>query len=94
MIIAVDYDETLIIKGKANEKLISMLKRNQAMGSHIILNTCRHGKKLKEALDFCAGKGLRFSAVNENLPSVVKRFGYNPRKIYADIYIDDKAVKP
>lgn len=34
--------------------------------------------------------GLRPNLVNENAPQTVKALGYNPRKVLADIYIDDK----
>lgn len=94
MIVAVDFDETLSIRGKPNLPLIEQLKARQRNGDAVILHTCRHGKRLAEAVQFCAGYGLRFHAVNENLPQTVAMLGYNPRKIYADVYIDDKAVKP
>ena len=45
------------------------------------------------AAKFCEKYGLTFDAVNENLPDTVTMLGYNPRKVLADIYIDDKAVK-
>ena len=33
-------------------------------------------------------KGLEFDAVSDNLPGL-KLFGINPRKVAADVYIDD-----
>lgn len=94
MIYAVDFDGTLMVNGSVNAPLIAFLKKQQACGNAIILNTCRNGKRLNEAVDFCRKNGLIFQAVNENLPFVVQRLGYNPRKIFADVYIDDKATKP
>ena len=47
-----------------------------------------------DAINICRQHGLMFNAVNENLPIVITRLGYNPRKIFADLYIDDKAIKP
>lgn len=94
MIIAVDFDETLQIAGKPNISLFRSLISKQKQGNAIILNTCRQGKRLDEAVAFCLKNGLRFNAINENIPQIIRRFGYNPRKIYADMYIDDKAVKP
>lgn len=38
----------------------------------------------------CAALGLTFDAVNDNLRSVKEAYG-NPRKIVADLYIDDRA---
>ena len=36
--------------------------------------------------------GLKFDAVNENLPSTIDYFMNDTRKIYADVYVDDKAL--
>lgn len=94
MIIAVDFDETLYISGKPNTPLFRLLIAKQKQGDIIILNSCRQGQRLKEAIMICLQNGIRFNAVNDNIPLTIQRFGYNPRKIYADIYIDDKAIKP
>lgn len=94
MIIAVDFDNTISVKNKPNKQLIEYLINRQQMGDILILNTCRKGKRLTEAVQFCSKYGLSFNAVNDNIPAVVIMLGYNPRKIYADLYIDDKAVKP
>lgn len=94
MIIAVDFDDTLYIGNKPNTMLFETLKARQRAGDIIILNTCRAGVRLNEAVAFAEKNGLRFNAVNDNIPPVIKMLGFNPRKIFADIYIDDKAVKP
>lgn len=94
MIISVDYDGTLEINGRLNIPLIEKLKSDQRNGHFIILNTCREGASLIKALRLCKSCGIIFNSVNENLPMIVKQFGYNPRKIFADVYIDDKAIKP
>ena len=70
-------------------KLIEWLKRKRQKGCKIILWTCRHGDTLKQAVEFCRKYGLMFDAVNENLPSLIEKFG-ETRKIAADVYIDDK----
>ena len=93
MIIAVDYDGTLEKDGKPNLVLIGELRRRQSHGDVIILWTCRTGNRLGEAVKAAAGYGLRFNYVNENAPAAVRMLGGNPRKIYADVYIDDKAAK-
>ena len=49
----------------------------------------REGEYLREALDFLAINDLLPDAVNDNLPERVKLWGNNPRKIYADVYVDD-----
>ena len=56
-------------------------------------SSCRRGKDLEIAVDACAKQGLIFDAVNENLPDMIEKFGGDSRKIFADIYIDDKALR-
>ena len=95
--IAVDFDGCLCTKnwpgiGEPNHKAIDDLLRRQADGDKVILWTCRTGEQLEEAILWCRNRGLRFDAVNENLPEHQEYFGNNTRKIYADEYWDDKAV--
>ena len=93
MIIAVDYDGTLEIDGNLNINLIRRLRHAQAGGDRVILWTCRSGKRLNEATARLRGARFIPNAVNENLPDIIKTLGCNPRKVLADVYIDDKAVK-
>ena len=94
IIYAVDFDGTLCTNkwpdiGLENMKLIEFLKSERKAGNKVILNTMREGKLLEAALTWCRRNGLEFDAMNDNLPEMQKRFGSNPRKIYADYYIDD-----
>jgi len=93
MIIAVDFDNTLQLRNKPNEVLIGRLKRAQTHGDTVILWTCREGKSLVEALDFLLSNGFRPNFVNQNCPEGIKRTGRDSRKVFADIYIDDKSAK-
>jgi hypothetical protein len=97
MIYAVDFDSTLSFGewpavGPVNKELVDFLLRRQMMGDKVILWTCRAGKPLKDAVDFCREYGLVFDAVNDNLPEIVEKYGSNSRKITCDVYIDDRAV--
>ena len=60
----------------------------------MILNTCRQGKRLEEALTWCAAHGIEFDAVNENLKERIDQYGGDCRKISADYYIDDLNLHP
>lgn len=71
--------------------VISRYRMERAMGSRFILWTCREGKDLEIALNWCREHGLVFDAVNDNLPEIVQAFGENSRKIFAHEYWDDKA---
>lgn len=92
-ILAVDFDGTIQFRdGSANVPLLRQLVGRQRVGDIIILWTCRSGSRLNEAVRFCMKHGLRPNYVNENAPETVRRLGYNPRKVYADLYLDDKGV--
>lgn len=95
MIIAVDFDGTLCANawpdiGDPNTKLIEhLIRKREDDGAQLILWTMREGALLKRAVEWCAMHGLYFDAVNDNLPALKEAFGNNPRKVFADIYIDD-----
>lgn len=96
MIYAIDFDGTLCKSmypkiGSPIQEMIDyciQLKND----NQIILWTCRTGKELDEAIEWCEEKGIKFDAINENLPEIIEKFKGDCRKIYADIYIDDKSV--
>ena len=95
MIIAVDFDGTLCedkypFIGRANMELIQTLRNAEKFGDKVILWTCRAGEPLHKAVQWCAGLGLYFDAVNENLPEIIEKYGGDSRKIFADVYIDDR----
>ena len=98
-ILAVDFDGTLCFSqwpglGEPNLSLIEKLKENKRSGDKLILWTCREGKLLDDAVNWCEENGLYFDAINENLQEIIEVFGGNSRKISADIYIDDKSILP
>lgn len=100
-IFAVDFDGTLIkgntwpdVDGTVDIDLIVYLIKEQDKGHKIILNTCRTGQHLQDAVDLAKAYGLVFDAVNENLPEMIEAYQGDCRKISADFYIDDKAVDP
>lgn len=98
-IIAVDFDGTLCSDcypqmGIPNLHLIQMLKTLQKEGCQIILWSCRCGERLEEAVRWCRQFGLIFDRINENVEEIIEKYGSDSRKIYADVYIDDKACFP
>lgn len=98
-IIAVDFDGTLCTDsypdiGFPNFPLINLLKELKKEDKQIVLWTCRCGEKLMEAERWCKSLGLEFDAINENLPRIKQEYGTDSRKIYADVYIDDKSCFP
>jgi len=94
MIIAVDFDGTIVKHkypsiGKEIPFAIKTLQLLQEKGHQIILWTYRSGKELEDAIQFCKKRGLTFHAVNKNFEDEEFDSSYS-RKIYADIYIDDR----
>ena len=95
-IVAVDFDGTLSLDaqypniGRFNTRLYEALMKLKGIGWSIVLWTCREGKELKEAVEWCANNGLEFDAINENPPEVP----FKSRKVVADMYIDDRAYMP
>ncbi len=94
-IVAVDFDGTLCESkypeiGKANQGLIDYLIFCKKCDVKLTLWTCRNGKELDDAVEWCKERGLIFDAINENLPEIVEQMGGDTRKIFADDYIDDK----
>lgn len=96
--IAVDFDGCLAANawpgiGEPNIQLIEALMVFRRQGGELILWTCREGAELDNAVNWCWGNfGLKFDALNENLPAWKAMFGNDTRKLGADYYIDDKAV--
>lgn len=96
-IVAVDFDGTLCENafpniGAPKKDVIATIKEYQSYGWKIILWTCRNKEHLTKAIAWCKLYGLEFDAVNTNLPEVQEMFGGDTRKIFADVYIDDKNV--
>lgn len=99
MRIAIDFDGVINTNDSdypyahsPNIKLIELLKELQNKGHKLILNTLREGAVLNIAVSFCEYHGLYFNAINNNLIEDILKWGYNPRKISADYYIDDKNI--
>lgn len=69
-IYVVDFGALFPEIGKPNKLLFDMLIKKKKHGARIILNTCRTGKDLIAALEFCKKNGLLFDTVNENLPEI------------------------
>lgn len=97
-----DFDATLSmienqypVCGEPSEGF-DVLKEFQAVGGKVILWTCRTGKDLEMAVEFCKEQGLTPDSVNQHLPEQIvtaEKMGIeiSPKKIYCHMYIDDKS---
>lgn len=94
-IIAVDFDGTLVEDaypsiGAIRPNIWNAVKDYQSVDWKIILWTCRTGQQLIDAVDFCAKHSLHFDAINENIAEIKAKYGGDTRKVFADIYLDDR----
>lgn len=103
LIIAIDFDGTIVEDcypeiGKPICQAFDAILHFKACGYKLILWTCRENTPernyLNEAVAFCAARGVVFDAVNENTPDNPYNLLGKSRKVYADRYIDDKALLP
>jgi hypothetical protein len=97
MIIAIDFDGC-ICRGKypAIDGLMPYAKTTindlYDRGHYIIINTCRSGDQLVDAINWLLHQGIRFNRVNDNDPEQSALYKNNSRKIYAHVYVDDKQI--
>lgn len=94
-ILAVDFDGTLVENkfpeiGEIREPMFTAVRAYQDAGWRIILWTCRTGDMLLDAVDFCRENGLVPDEVNRNIPEVQAVYGGDTRKVFANMYIDDR----
>lgn len=100
-IFAIDFDGTLVQDafpniGKTNIKLLTMLKelKKKYPKLRYILWTCRTDDYLENAVNWCKDHGLEIDYVNTNAPELIALYGGDTRKVFANIYIDDRAMLP
>lgn len=93
-IYAFDFDGTIVTNefpqiGMPIADTIELIKKVKNDGHYIILNTMREGDLLLKAVQFCQNLGITFDAVNDNLSHMKEFYKNNPRKIFANYYVDD-----
>ena len=91
IIIACDYDDTIspwkMHKSNFN-RVFEILKTAKATGAYIIIFTACDSERYDEIKSYCSDNGLEIDGINKtpiDLP-----YG-NSSKIYANIFIDDRA---
>ena len=95
MIIAVDFDGTLVEHaypqiGKPIPFAIETLKQLQKDGHTLLMWSVREGELLAEAKEYVESRGVTFYAYNQNHPEEDRATA--PRKLNAEIFIDDRNV--
>lgn len=96
-ILSIDFDLTICMSNypetgmqrKNAGKFINKLVRD---GYGIVINTCREGIALAEAIKWLHKNKIPYHYINCNFPHIIKSYGSDCRKISADLYIDDKCL--
>ena len=96
MIIAIDFDGVLVSDkfpeiGGPDWEMVSAVWRLGFTQHELILWTSRVGDRLNEAIQWCKDHNLNFTCINSNTPNNLAEYGTDPRKAFADVYIDDRA---
>lgn len=97
LLLSIDFDGTIVEHdypaiGKPMPYAFEVMKELQDAGYKLILNTCREGKSLIEAVEFCRDNGIVFRSVNENHidDDFRDRTSGLRRKVFAHVMIDDR----
>lgn len=91
--VAVDFDGTCVFHsypecGPDVPGAVAALQRLHQRGIKLLLWTCRDRAELQDAVNWFTERGLPLSGINQN-PDFPQMTG---PKLYADFYIDDKAL--
>jgi hypothetical protein len=95
MIFAIDFDGTLCEEkwpkiGEPRKDSLEFVRLLHKAGHKWILLTMREGVMLDAAIAWIKAMQIPFpDCVNVNLPERCNQWGDDPRKVYADVYIDD-----
>lgn len=92
IIVAVGFDDT-ISPWKLNdmvscEKVIGVVKLAREVGAYITIHTTSNKDRYEEIKKYCDSKGLIVDTINANPRELP--YG-NERKVYANIFLDDRA---
>jgi len=93
MIIAVDFDGVLHTGewpeiGDPAPGAIEAMGKLHDDGHHLTIWTCREGEPQIEMVRWLLENGIPFDMINDNVGW--EKYGYNARKVNADVYIDDR----
>lgn len=96
-VIAIDFDGTIAVDdypqvGPEISGAIEALNEIRSLGVDMVLWTCRSGQPLENAKLWLKDRGFEFEFVNENTTAELEFWGTNPRKVAADIYVDDRII--
>ena len=96
-ILAIDFDRTICMSdypalGMQRKDAGHYIRKFQKDGYGIVINTCREGIALADAIKWLHKNAIPYHYVNCNFPHLIEMYSADCRKISADVYIDDKCL--
>jgi len=94
LIVAVDFDDTLFDfhqKGRSYINVINLIRDLKSIGCTILIWSGNDDKFIE---DYCLKLDIPFDYINRDADQVINTVYKNkstPRKIYANVYIDDRS---
>lgn len=97
-IVAIDFDGTIVEDkfpeiGELKPGAVEAINALYKAGYTIIIWTCRTGINKARSVEFLAKQGIKWHYINEGSKANVKAYGgVDTRKVFADVYVDDKGL--
>ncbi len=96
-ILAIDFDDTICVSnypdcGRERDGASYYIRALRKDGFGIVINTCREGLPLANAIKWMHAHSIDYHYINCNFPHLIEFYGADCRKISADVYIDDKSL--
>lgn len=97
-IVAIDFDGTIVEDkypeiGALKPEAKKYINKLRADGYEVIIWTTRTHLKLLEAIEFLAKEGIKYNEINQSSQANLMMYnGQDSRKIFADMYIDDRGL--
>lgn len=96
-VLAIDFDDTICMSdypqlGMQRAYAGEFIRGLASLGYGIVINTCREGIALADAIKWLHKNEIPYHYVNCNFPHIISYYGADCRKISADMYIDDKCL--
>jgi len=98
MIIAIDFDGTIVHDkfpeiGEMVEGAREAINQLYSDGYTIIIWSCRTRVDKARAIEWLVKNGIKYHRFNESCPVNLAQYnGVDTRKVYADLYIDDRML--
>lgn len=97
-VFAIDFDGTISTEeffpktGHPIPLAKEVINEIRELGGTVIIWTCRSGDAEHAAKQYLFDNKIGYDHINENCSVMKERYENDPRKIGADIYIDDKSI--